>query len=280
MCSTTLWSRTRPARCDGDHITVWASTQDPFTLRAHLSGIFQVPLHKIRVIALDIGGGYGGKLSIKTEPLAIALAWKAKRPVKIVHSVEESFKTVTRHSAKCRLKTGVTLDGVLVAQECELYMDTGAYADAGPRVTQKAGYRAQGPYRIPHLKTSAHTVYTNTIPAGAFRGFGAPQVCWAYESQLNIIAHSLKIDPLELRLKNLLQKGEPYIPGDAPVDCDLRVGLLGRLKRSTGGKVKPARLLGKGLSCCMKDGGGTYKGSEAIVKMTADRERVRSNRHR
>ena len=258
------------ARFDGDQITVWASTQDPFTLRAHLSGIFQVPLNKIRVIALDIGGGYGGKLSIKTEPLAIALAWKAKRPVKVVHSVEESFKTVTRHSAKCRIRTGVTHDGMLVAQECELYMDTGAYADAGPRVTQKAGYRAQGPYRIPNLKTSAHTVYTNTVPAGAFRGFGAPQVCWAYESQMNIIAQSLKIDPLELRLKNLLRKGEPYIPGDAPVDCDLRAGLLRAAQAIDWGKGKADPFIGKGISCCMKDGGGTYKGSEAIVKMTPD----------
>jgi CO/xanthine dehydrogenase Mo-binding subunit len=258
------------AQVDGDQITVWASTQDPFTLRTHLASIFRVPLHKVRVIVLDVGGGYGGKLSIKTEPLAVALARKARRPVKIVHSVEESFKTVTRHPAKCRIKTGVSRDGILLAQECEIYMDTGAYADAGPRVTQKAGYRAQGPYRIPHIKTSAYTVYTNTIPAGAFRGFGTPQVCWAYESQLNIIAHKLGIDALELRLKNLLRKGEHYIPGDAPVDCDLSAGLLRAAKAIGWGKGEIKPFTGKGISCCMKDGGGTYKGSEAIVKMTPD----------
>jgi len=253
-----------------DQITLWASTQDPFTLRSHLASIFRVPLHKVRVIVHDVGGGYGGKLSIKTEPLAVALAWKARRAVKVVHSVEESFKTVTRHPAKCRVKTGVTRDGILLAQECEIYMDTGAYADAGPRVTQKAGYRAQGPYRIPHTKTTAYTVYTNTVPAGAFRGFGTLQVCWAYESQMNIIAHKLGIDPLKLRLKNLLRKGEQYIPGDTPVDCDLRRGLLRAAKAIGWGQGKTKPFTGKGISCCMKDGGGTYKGSEAIVKMTPD----------
>ena len=234
------------AHINSDQITVWASTQDPFTLRTHLARIFRVSLHKVRVIVLDVGGGYGGKLSIKTEPLAVALALKARRAVKLVHSVEESFKTVTRHPAKCRMKTGVTRNGILLAQQCDIYMDTGAYADAGPRVTQKAGYRAQGPYRIPHIKTSAYTVYTNTIPAGAFRGFGTPQVCWAYESQMNIIAHELGLDPLKLRLKNLLRKGEHYIPGDTPVDCDLKAGLIRAAKAIGWGNPRPSRLLEKG----------------------------------
>ena len=114
----------------------------------------------------------------------------------------------------------------LVARECQVFMDTGAYADAGPRVTQKAGYRALGPYKVPHAKVEAHGVYTNTVPAGAFRGFGALQVTWAYESQMDMIAARLGLDPLELRLKNLLKKGDLYTAGDTPVDCDLKEGLL------------------------------------------------------
>lgn len=258
------------AHVSGDMITLWASTQDPFTLREHISAVFHVPLNKVRIIVPYVGGGYGGKLSVKTEPLAVALSWKAGRPVKVVHSIEESFKTVSRHPARYRVKTGVSRDGRLIARECEIYMDTGAYADAGPRVTQKAGYRAVGPYRIPHVKTDAYTVYTNTVPAGAFRGFGTLQVTWAYESQMDIIARKLNIDPLEFRLKNLLRKGQEYTPGDTPVDSDLREGLL-RAATDVGWKRKKTKPnIGRGLSCCMKDGGGTYKVASAAVKLTAD----------
>ena len=258
------------AHFEGDRITLWASTQDPFTLREHLAEIFHVPLNKVRVIVPYVGGGYGGKLSVKTEPLAVALSWKARRPVRVALSVEESFKTVTRHPARFRVKTGVSRNGRLIARECEIYMDTGAYADAGPRVTQKAGYRALGPYRIPHVKTDAYTVYTNTVPAGAFRGFGTIQVTWAYESQMDIIAGKLGIDALDFRLKNLLKRGEEYTPGDTPVDCDLKEGLL-RAARAIGWKRKKTKPnTGKGLSCCMKDGGGTYKVASAAVKMNSD----------
>jgi CO/xanthine dehydrogenase Mo-binding subunit len=149
-------------------------------------------------------------------------------------------------------------------------METGAYADAGPRVTQKAGYRCFGPYRLAHMKTDAYTVYTNTVPAGAYRGFGTLQVTWAYESQMDIIAARLGLDPLEFRLKNLLKKGEAYTPGDTPVDCDLRAGLLRAAKEIGWGEKRKKPHRGKGLAVCMKDGGGTFKVSSAAVKMNAD----------
>jgi CO/xanthine dehydrogenase Mo-binding subunit len=258
------------AHVEGQHMTLWAATQEPFTLREHLSEIFRLPMNKIRIIVPYLGGAYGGKLAVKTEPLAAALSWKAKRPVRLAHSIEESFKTVTRHPARVKIKTGVTKEGKLVARQCLIHMETGAYADAGPRVTQKAGYRCFGPYRIPHIKTDAYTVYTNTVPAGAYRGFGTLQVTWAYESQMDIIAEKLAMDPLEFRLKNLLKKGEPYTPGDTPVDCDLKEGLLRAAKEIGWHKKdnKPNR--GKGLACCMKDGGGTYKVASAAVKMNSD----------
>jgi CO/xanthine dehydrogenase Mo-binding subunit len=258
------------ANVEKDHLTLWAGTQEPFTLREHLAEIFHLPLNHVRIIVPYLGGGYGGKLAVKTEPLAAALSWKAKRPVRLAHTIEESFKTVTRHPARFHIKTGVTKGGKLVARQCLIHMETGAYADAGPRVTQKAGYRSFGPYRIPHMKSDAYTVYTNTVPAGAFRGFGTLQVTWAYESQMDIIAEKLGLDPLEFRLKNLLKKGELYTPGDTPVDCDLKAGLLRAAKAIGWGKksIKPNR--GKGLACCMKDGGGTYKVASAAVKMNSD----------
>ncbi len=257
------------AHFEGDRITLWAATQEPFTLREHLAEIFHLPLNRIRIIVPYLGGGYGGKLAVKTEPLAAALSWKAKRPVRLAHSVEESFKTVSRHPARVQIKTGVMKDGKLVARQCLIHMETGAYADAGPRVTQKAGYRCFGPYRLPHMRTDAYTVYTNTVPAGAYRGFGTLQVTWAYESQMDIIAEKLGLDPLDFRLKNLLKKGEPYTPGDTPVDCDLRAGLL-QAAEEIGWRDKKKAGRGKGLAVCIKDGGGTYKVSSAAVKMNAD----------
>jgi CO/xanthine dehydrogenase Mo-binding subunit len=258
------------AHVDGGRIILWASTQEPFTLREHLADIFRLPLNKIRIIVPYLGGAYGGKLAVKTEPLAAALSWKAKRPVRLAHSIEESFKTVTRHPARVLIKTGVTKDGKILARQCLIHMETGAYADAGPRVTQKAGYRCFGPYRIPHVRTDAYTVYTNTVPAGAYRGFGTLQVTWAYESQMDIIAEKLAIDPLDFRLKNLLKKGELYTPGDTPVDCDLREGLRRAAAEIGWGRKDERPNRAKGLACCMKDGGGTYKVASAAVKMNAD----------
>ncbi len=255
---------------DGEKLTVWASCQDPFTLRDHLSGIFRLPLSRVRVIVPYVGGGYGGKLYVKAEPIAAALTWKTRRPVKLALSVNESFKTVTRHPARVTLKTAVSRDGHLIARECQIYMNTGAYADAGPRVTQKAGYRSLGPYKIPHVKVEAHGVYTNTVPAGAFRGFGALQVTWAYESQMDMMADRLGIDPLEFRLRNLLKKGDLYTTGDTPVDCDLEEGLIKVADAIKWNERSNSPNRAKGLSCCIKDGGGTYKVAGATVKMSSD----------
>ncbi|HEY3305988.1 MAG TPA: xanthine dehydrogenase family protein molybdopterin-binding subunit [Candidatus Binatia bacterium] len=257
------------AHFERDHLTVWSSCQDPFGLRDQLAAIFALPLSHVRIVVPYVGGGYGGKLYVKAEPIAAALSWKARRPVKLVMSVGDSFKTVTRHPARVRIKSGVAADGRLLARECEIYMNTGAYADAGPRVTQKAGYRALGPYRIPDVKVDAYCVYSNTVPAGAFRGFGSVQVAWAYESHTDLIAERLGIDPLEFRLKNLLKKGEEYTPGDTPVDCDLKEGLL-KVAKALDWKRRAKPDSGKGLSVCLKDAGGTFKIAGATVKMSSD----------
>jgi CO/xanthine dehydrogenase Mo-binding subunit len=258
------------AHYDGDKLTIWSSCQDPFTLRDHLSGIFRLPLSRVRVVVPYVGGGYGGKLYVKAEPIAAALSWKTRRPVKLALTVNESFKTTTRHPARVTVKSGVSKDGRLIARECQVYMDTGAYADAGPRVTQKAGYRSLGPYNTPYAKVEAYGVYTNSVPAGAFRGFGALQVTWAYESQMDMIADRLGIDPLEFRLKNLLKKGDVYTAGDTPVDCDLAEGLIKVADAIQWKQPSTQPNRAKGISCCMKDAGGTYKVAGATVKMSSD----------
>ncbi|PWT82997.1 MAG: aldehyde oxidase [Acidobacteria bacterium] len=258
------------AEFKGDTLTVWSSTQVPFAVQLELSKAFHLPLSKVRVIVPHVGAGYGCKC-IKPEPLAAALARKAKGlPVKLGYSVEEAFKTLSQHEAKVRIKTGTKKDGTFVARECEVFLNTGAYADAGPLVNDKAGYRAHGPYRIPHVRTNAYAVYTNTVPAGPFRGFGGTQVAWAYESQMDIIAKKLNIDALELRLKNLLERGEEFAPGDTPIDSDLKKGLK-LVAEAIGWHMKTtARNRGKGLSCTLKDGGGPGKPASASVKIVTD----------
>src|SRR5438046_6566984 len=257
------------ARVDGDGLTVWATTQHPFPVRRELADVFDLPLAAVQVVVPLIGGAFGGKCYTKTEPLAAALAARVRRPVRLALSMEENARTITRHAVSVAIKTAVTRDGTLLARECDVVLDTGAYADIGPRVATKAGYRAPGPYRIPTLRIDARCVYTNNVPAGAYRGYGVPQVTWASESQIDVIAERLGIDPFTLRERNLLKRGEEYVAGDTPLDGDMADG-LGQAARAIGWGAPLTRNRGRGLACAMKDGGGTHAVSTAVVHINAD----------
>jgi CO/xanthine dehydrogenase Mo-binding subunit len=212
------------AQVDSDGIHVWTSTGHPFGVRQDLADIFHVPLSKVRVHVNFVGGAYGSKSGGKIEPLVVALARKARRPVRVVTSVSEAMATCRRHAIKCKLKTGVKKDGTLVAKQAEIYLNTGAYAETGPIVTGRTLTRILGPYRYPHLKIHSYCVYTNTVSAASFRSIGGPQTAWATESQMDIIAQKLGIDPVELRRKNLVAKGEEIRPKYKPLDADLTKG--------------------------------------------------------
>jgi CO/xanthine dehydrogenase Mo-binding subunit len=259
----------------GEEITVWAGTQTPFPLRQEIARMFGLPQSRVRVIVPYVGGGYGAKSGVKYEALAVALSRLAQRPVRLRVSAEETFKTLSDPSAKVTITTGVKNDGTFVARRCEVYFDGGAYANSGPTVTERAGYRAHGPYRIPHVKTDAYCVYTNKVPGGAFRGFGGPQVSFAYESQADTIARALNIDAVELRLKNLLDRGELYTAGNIPIDCDLKselknlAGAIGWGQKSEPAQ-KPGFRRGKGIACAVKDGGGVNKEANAKVQILID----------
>ncbi len=255
------------ARVDGDGITVWTGTQHPFPVRKELAEVFDLPLAAVQVVVPLIGGAFGGKCYTKIEPLTAALATRVARPVRLRLSLEESARTITRHAARVRIKSAVRRDGTLLGRECEVILDTGAYADIGPRVATKAGYRAPGPYRIPGLSIDARCVYTNNVPAGAYRGYGVPQVTWAGESHMDEIAERLGLDPLAFRLKNLLKRGEDYVAGDTPLDGDMAEGLE-QVARAIGWTDDAGR--GRGLACAMKDGGGTHTVSHALVRVNAD----------
>ena len=252
-----------------DEITVWSSAQHPFQVRGDIAKIFKVPPGKVRMIINYLGGGYGSKSYTKFEPLVVALARKAKQPVRICNSVGESMVTVRRHGARVRIKTGVKRDGTLMAREAEIYLDTGGYDDNGPQVTARSATRVLGPYWIPHIRTNAYQVYTNTGSAGSYRAIGAPQVIYAGESQIEMLAQRLGLDPAELRMKNLLKPGQELRPGLKGIDADLSSSLKTLVRASAWKKIRSKNNAAVGMACAITNAGATPV-SVAMIRMQSD----------
>jgi CO/xanthine dehydrogenase Mo-binding subunit len=190
--------------------TIWTSGQNTFRTRRELSDALKVPETKIRVIALrHVGGGFGNKGAGHIEPIVASLAEKTHRPVKIALTREEVFAaTSVRHPSVTYIKDGVKKDGTIVAREIKLIYNGGAYSLAGNVAVGNSIHGMTSVYRLPNLRADIYRVYTNEVQGGAFRGFGAPQIYFAIESQMDFIAEKLGLDPLEFRKKNLLQNGE------------------------------------------------------------------------
>jgi len=205
--------------------TIHTASQGPSFVRTEIARLLGWPENRVRVKVPHLGGGFGGKLYIKLEALVMALSLLVKRPVKISLTMEEQFFMVTRHPCTFKIKSGVNKDGKIIARHCEVVWNGGAYADIGPRVTQKAGFTSAGPYDIENVAIESYAVYTNRPPAGALRGFGAPQTAWAYESHMDMIAEALGIDKVGFRRQNLLRDGRPQASGtlmrDAALDAVL-----------------------------------------------------------
>jgi CO/xanthine dehydrogenase Mo-binding subunit len=202
-------------------ITIHTASQGPSFVRVEIARLLGWPENRVRVKVPYLGGGFGAKLYIKLEALVVALAMIARRPVKISLSMEEQFYTITKHAATLRIKSGVTKDGRITARRCEVWWNGGAFADVGPRVTQKSGFSAAGPYDIDNVHIDSYALYTNLPPAGALRGFGIPQLCWAYESHTDMMARALKLDPIEFRRRNILREGRPQATGTLVHDTPL-----------------------------------------------------------
>jgi CO/xanthine dehydrogenase Mo-binding subunit len=214
------------ARVSASIVTLWSSSAHPFLVRSEIAHMFGLPHAKVEVNVPFVGGAYGSKSYFKIEPLAVAIARKTGgRAVRILQSVEEAMLTTRRHSARLRIKTGIKRDGTLVARSAEVVMDTGAYADNGPRVAKRAISRMIGPYKLAHCKVDVLAVYTNTVPAGSMRSIGGPQTIWALESHMDSIAARLHVDPLAYRRRQLLDRGEILKPDATPIDADLRAGV-------------------------------------------------------
>ncbi len=237
------------ASVTADEITVWTNTGHPYQLRQELADAFGRSLNRIRVIVPYVGGSFGGKSFPKLEPLAAALSWKVGRPVKVLNGVEGSMRTNRRNGATCHVTLGLRRDGTITAKRCRVLLDSGAYADSGPLVADKASVRILGPYRVPHYRIEVQAIYTNTTPAGSYRSIGGPQSVWASESMMDEAAEALGIDPIELRLTNLVGRGEHVRPELRPMDADLSDDLkrLAKTMELTEGGRRTMRLVGRGV---------------------------------
>jgi len=255
------------ARVSAGVVTLWSSSAHPFLVRSEIAHMFGLPHAKVEVNVPFVGGAYGSKSYFKIEPLVVAIARKTGgRAVRIAQSVEEAMLTTRRHSARIRIKTGIKRDGTLVARTAEVLMDTGAYADNGPRVAKRAISRMIGPYKLAHCKVDVLAVYTNTVPAGSMRSIGGPQTIWALESHMDSIAARLQMDPLEYRRLQLLDRGQVLKPGATPMDADLRAGLQAAAAPLQSNSRRPG---GIGLAIGVSDS-EAMPVSVALLRLLAD----------
>ena len=201
---------------EDDRLVIRTSTQVPFHVRRILAPVLGLPIKRIRVIKPRIGGGFGGKQEVLMEDVAAHLTIATGRPVRYEYTREEEFIAArSRHPMRVHMKTGVKKDGTITANEMYALSDTGAYGCHALTVTGNTGHKAMalyvgyGPYRVsPNIRFYADVVYTNTPPAGAYRGYGVPQGYWPLERHMERIARELGLDAIEFRLKNALRAGE------------------------------------------------------------------------
>jgi CO/xanthine dehydrogenase Mo-binding subunit len=206
-------------------ITVWSGNQSVFRVQANVAESLGLPMSKVRAVTPRVGGAFGGKMESTIQPLTVLLALKTRRPVKVTLTREQDFEMIrSRHPAKLWMKTGAKRDGTLLAREARIVLDAGAFADDSPGVAGICSLFGRGPYHIANVRLDTKAVYTNKLRAGAFRGFGGPQVAWAGETQIDEIADKLGMDPIDLRLKNAVRSGEDWMCGTkvntvAMVEC-------------------------------------------------------------
>ncbi|MDC7785184.1 xanthine dehydrogenase family protein molybdopterin-binding subunit [Rhodoplanes sp. TEM] len=212
-----------------DALTIHTASQSPSFVRIEIARLLGWPENRVRVKVPYLGGGFGAKLYIKLEALVACLALLTRRPVKWSLTMEEQFYTITKHASTFRIASAVK-DGHVTGRRCEVFWNGGAYADIGPRVTQKSGFTAPGPYDIDNVAIDSYALYTNRPPAGALRGFGIPQLVWAYESHTDLIARGLGVDPVAFRRRNILREGRPQATGTVLRDAAIE-GVLDDIAR-------------------------------------------------
>ncbi|MGZ4545141.1 MAG: xanthine dehydrogenase family protein molybdopterin-binding subunit [Blastococcus sp.] len=256
------------ASAERDGVTVWSAIQHPYLLQSGIAKLLGLPIAKVRVIAPDPGGAFGGKQHAKFEPLVAFLALRTGRPVRLALTLAQTFQAVRRAAYRVHMRTGFAADGTIAFQDVECNGLLGAYADIGVRVVSKSTYLMCGPYRVPDARVHVRALLSHTPPATAFRGFGTPQVAWAVESQMDEAARRLGIDRLELRLRNLARRGEEIVAGDKPADGDWPESVR-KAADAIGWGTPLAPNRGRGIGVAVKSS-ATTGASYAIVRLHMD----------
>jgi CO/xanthine dehydrogenase Mo-binding subunit len=254
-------------------VTIYTSSQSPSFVRLEIARLLGWRENQVKVVVPHLGGGFGAKLYIKLEALVTALSLMTGKPIKYSQTMDEQFYTITKHPTTFKIKSAVNKDGKIIGRRCDVWWNGGAYADIGPRVTQKSGFTAAGPYDIENVEIESYALYTNRPPSGALRGFGIPQLVWAYESHIDIIARKLSMDPLEIRRINLLKNGHPQATGTIMKDAEIELvleRLASRMNWSapyhrTSGTIKSGRGIAIGFKASISPTTST-----AFVTINAD----------
>ena len=201
---------------EGDGVFIWSATKSAHLDQAEISRVLGLPKEKVHVRVPYIGGSFGGKSDLPLNGMTALLAMKTGRPVRMTYKREESMRVSTkRHPMILRYTHGARWDGTIVAVEGEIIADSGAYEGYSPAVLSRTVLHGSGPYNIPNVRMQAVSVFTNNPTTGAMRGFGVPQVAFACERQIDILAARLGMDPMELRLKNAMRPGDIMPSGQA-----------------------------------------------------------------
>jgi len=254
-------------------VTLWSANQSVFRVQANVCESLQIPMSKLRSLTPRVGAGFGNKMEPHIQPITVALAMKTGRPVKCILTREEDFEIVrARHPFKIRMKTGADAEGRLIARDCEVLVDCGAFADDSPGVMGYALLMSGGPYRIPNQRARGKLVYTNKLRFGAFRGFGNPQVSFASEQQMDAVAAKLGLDPIEIRRRNMLREGDRWFVGPKIASNGL-AGCLDAVESASGWRAgapaaAPGTKRGRGIAVSAHISG--LLGTGAIVRMLED----------
>jgi nicotinate dehydrogenase large molybdopterin subunit len=243
----------------------WIDSDGVLTLRVatqvieharEIAEILELPHSRVRVIAAYMGGGFGGKEDMTVEPYLAALVWKTRRPVRMVWTRQESLLArQKRHPFVMHYRTGALDDGTIVAQDIHILGDAGAYPLLSSRVLFAAGVNATGPYRVDNARVESIAAFTNTVPTSAMRGFGAMQVVFAYESQMDRVAQVLGLDPAVVRERNFVARGDRRVTGE---EIDTEPGTrecLRRVLEELGSPAQPSgsgKKIGRGFACSMQ----------------------------
>jgi 4-hydroxybenzoyl-CoA reductase alpha subunit len=258
-------------------LNLWLPCQKIFLTRSLLARALNMPVSKIRVIQPSVGGAFGGKMDQKLPAVISLLALKTRRPVKVIITRDEEFITCRpRVATIIKLIMGIKKDGTVVAKKSRIIADNGAYSSYAPSILNTIAMRHDNAYRFKNLDTKAYLVYTNKVPTGAFRGFGNPQVTFAVESMLDILAEKAGIDPVEIRLKNATRSGDVTIHG-----WNIRSGGLSacieKASKEIKWKDKKKNIIsyqGVGIACtihvCGNRASYDFDGSSAFIKLNED----------